>query len=191
MAIQTPVQAWESPPPPPSDFGPPPLPDHSNSTEPRPSRTKWVVVLATAGVLVVAAAATVFLVVKPGQPKAKTTAGQAQTHTVQTHTIAGTFTLSDAQDAASGCLFPSLGYSDITAGAQVTLTNQSQTVLGTGQLGPGVADAAGASCVFPFTILNVPRAAFYGLTVSHRGTLQYSFQDMTTSGWTVTLTLGQ
>jgi hypothetical protein len=63
-------------------------------------------------------------------------------------------------------------------------------VLGTAQLGVGVADVAGDSCAYPFTILNVPRAVFYGLTISHRGTIQYSFQDMTTNDWTVELTLG-
>lgn len=120
------------------------------------------------------------------------TAATKGTHTTPaatTHTVSGTVTLTDPDTAAAGCVGLG-GYSDISAGGQVTVTNQSQTVLGSTGLGAGVADATGTSCVYPFSFSNIPKASFYGLTLTHRGTLQYSYQDMVTNDWTVSMTLG-
>lgn len=120
---------------------------------------------------------------------AAATKGSHTTPAATTHTVSGTVTLSDPNTAAAGCIGLG-GYSDISAGAQVTVTNQSQTVLGSTGLGAGVPDATSTSCVYPFSFSDIPKASFYGLTLTHRGTLQYSYQDMVTNDWTVSLTLG-
>lgn len=69
-----------------------------------------------------------------------------------THTVSGTVTLTDALTALSGCIGQG-GYSDINAGAEMTVTNQSQTVLGSVSLGDGVPDSTSTSCVYSFSVL--------------------------------------
>jgi hypothetical protein len=65
------------------------------------------------------------------------------------------------------------GFDDVHEGAQVVLTDASGTTLAVGALLPGLIQSDG--CVFAFAIQNVPSGkGFYGVTVSHRGTLQYS-----------------
>jgi hypothetical protein len=68
----------------------------------------------------------------------------------------------------------SLGYDDIQAGTEVTITDESGKVLAVGKLNGGA-----AHCNFPFVIDNVPPGEkFYGITISHRGTLHYTEAQM-------------
>ncbi len=79
----------------------------------------------------------------------------------------------------SGLCAGSGGYSDITGGAAVTITDQAGTVIATGQLGNGSADVDSSTgtpvdCVFSFSVPHVPDGrTFYGVTVSHRGAVQF------------------
>lgn len=71
------------------------------------------------------------------------------------------------------------GYSDITEGAAVTITDQGGTVIATGQLDAGHAEVGDSnrpiSCTFTFSVLHVPGdKTFYGVQVSHRGAIQFS-----------------
>jgi hypothetical protein len=109
------------------------------------------------------------------------------------HTVTGALSVIDssnqslsAGDSCSG----TGGYDDITAGAQVTVTNESGTTLATGNLGQGTFD--GSACVFDFTIPKVGKAKFYRVSAgkSSRGGPQYSYQDMTRAHWSAQLTLG-
>jgi hypothetical protein len=61
------------------------------------------------------------------------------------------------------------GFSDIQDGTQVVVTDEKQTVLAAAPL---VSDGP---CKWTFLVRNVPASAkFYGLTISHRGTVQYT-----------------
>jgi hypothetical protein len=73
------------------------------------------------------------------------------------------------------------GYSDITPGAQVAVTGPTGKTLGVGPLmTPMQVDAGGESqCEFTFTVSGLPRGlSEYGITVSHRGTLDYTWAQV-------------
>ena len=81
------------------------------------------------------------------------------------------------------------GFSDINAGRQVIIEDQTGQTLSTSQFSDGTYD--GVSCVFNFEFTGIPKATFYRVHQSgDRGVLQYSYDDMVKSNWTVHLTLG-
>jgi hypothetical protein len=80
------------------------------------------------------------------------------------------------------------GYDDISAGTQVTVTDEGGTLIGTGQLTGGKLSMSG--CRFTYRITTVPEARFYKIEVSHRGGLTYSFDEMTNQDWKIASTLG-
>jgi hypothetical protein len=89
-----------------------------------------------------------------------------------------TFTLAGQVQVSHKCsAMASDGYSDITPGAQVTITGPTGKVVAVGPLGTPFWD--GVVCTFPFRIDRVPvRLAQYGITVSHRGTLDYTWAQV-------------
>lgn len=106
----------------------------------------------------------------------------------QTHTVIGLVGLTDADTATAGCVGAG-GYSDITPGAEVILTNQSGKILGATGLSAGV--AAVDLCQYTFTIHNVPDdQAQYAVEVTHRGKVVKSKAEMQASNWTIELTIG-
>jgi hypothetical protein len=68
------------------------------------------------------------------------------------------------------------GYSDLTSGASVTVTNPSGKVIATGFLGNG--DYIAVSCGFRFRITGVPKEKFYGIEISHRGVVDFSLKEV-------------
>jgi hypothetical protein len=83
------------------------------------------------------------------------------------------------------------GYSDVGPGTSVTVEDETGRVVGVGTLGEGRLDyGSEAVCVFPFTVVGVPRAAFYTVSVGRRGGLAFSFEDLSSQGWFAGLTLG-
>jgi hypothetical protein len=99
--------------------------------------------------------------------------------------VTGTFTLLDdggyrslgAFTSGSSCEGDG-GYSDIHAGTQVTVADAAGTVVATGILGSGTARSI-VSCEFAFTVPDVPTGEdFYQVTVSHRGTLTYTADEL-------------
>ena len=109
------------------------------------------------------------------------------------HTITGDLSLSATSDTSlstgDSCSGDG-GYSDISDGTEVVVTNESGTTLGTATLGPGTYD--GTACVFDFTFHNVGKARFYRVHAgnSNRGGPEYSYSDMGADHWSVHLTLG-
>jgi len=84
------------------------------------------------------------------------------------------------------------GYSDIAAGAPVVITDQGGTVIATGQLATGsaavdTATGRATSCVLDFTVPDVPDRPFYGVAVSHRGTVTFSAADARAANARLTL----
>lgn len=77
------------------------------------------------------------------------------------------------------------GYDDIDGGAAVTVTDQNGTVIGAGQLGPGsyvVGNLEAGKlpkCVFGVVVPGLPTTpTFYGITVTHRGTIQFRRDEL-------------
>jgi hypothetical protein len=103
------------------------------------------------------------------------------------YTIHGTFTLIDYQSAENSCIGTG-GFDDISDGTQVVVTNTNGTVIGQGSLESG-SQKEMVTCVYDFTVSGLPRATFYGVTVSHRGEQNYSFERLAQTGWKVRLDL--
>lgn len=78
----------------------------------------------------------------------------------------------DTELSGGGCAGDG-GYSDIAAGAAVTVKDASGKIVGVSQLGDGQEQSAAPSyrgaCLFDFTVPDVPVGNFYSIEVSHRG----------------------
>lgn len=106
-------------------------------------------------------------------------------------TVAGTFVLADSDTASAGCEGRG-GYSDISPGVPVILTNQDNKILGSTSLGPGSADISAGTCTYNFTISDIPKKdqSQYAIEVSHRGKVVNSYSEMVANGWTFKLSMG-
>lgn len=119
------------------------------------------------------------------------------------HTITGTITIIGqivgSSDRTSGVIEPiddtfctgGGGFDDIRNGASVVVRDQTGVTIATGNIGPGKPDPAfpSVTCVFPFTVLDVPQVAFYEIEVSHRGGVSFSHAELETDNWEVDLEL--
>lgn len=113
-------------------------------------------------------------------PKAATATAAPGTFTL----IGGiTLPLSDVVAGASAgtCHGNWQGWQDIAPGASVVITDQAGTTIATGVLQEGNGEttaSGGTDCRLGFAITGVPDdRTFYGVTVSHRGTVQFSAQQ--------------
>ena len=77
------------------------------------------------------------------------------------------------------------GFGDLQKGANVTVYNASGKVVGVGQLSRGTIPSAGSrgsadpvQCKWSFSVANLPRSDFYGISVTHRGTVNFSAQQV-------------
>jgi hypothetical protein len=118
----------------------------------------------------------------------------ATTTTQERYSISGTFSLNglqgdDFETESDGDLcYGAGGYDDIQDGAAVTITNETSTVIGTGALEQS--RYTGAGCEFLFTVPNLPRAKFYRIEISHRGQVNFSYDDLEKDSWYVRLDIG-
>ena len=69
------------------------------------------------------------------------------------------------------------GYSDIASGASVVISDDKANTLAITDLGAGNFDANGV-CVFDFTASVPAGKGFYGISVTHRGTVKFSEADV-------------
>lgn len=108
-------------------------------------------------------------------------------------TLMGGVTLYDPPTAAAGCLQGQGGYGDIGVGTAVELQDQTGQNLASSHLGQPQASSDGRSCLYQFTISNVPPASYYQLQIGgngHRGKLSYTSGQLAAEGWHVHVTLG-
>jgi len=144
-------------------------------------------IVAGAAVVAVAASAGTAAMLMSGGP-VKTVAAKVAAVTASTLVVNGTLTLHDEDLSAGldGCGGQG-GYSDINAGADVTVTDGAGAIVGLGHLGSP--DQVGSEdCSFPFSVSDVPAGkGFYGVEVSHRGSLKYAEADLASP---LELTLG-
>lgn len=85
------------------------------------------------------------------------------------------------------------GYEDLQAGKQITVRDETGTMIGVGGLEPIYLPSEGIDnqrCVFTFTI-DVPEARFYTLEMERRGVLTYSKAELDTAEWHIDLSLGR
>lgn len=83
------------------------------------------------------------------------------------------------------------GYDDIREGVNVTITDPEGKVVALGKLAKGlpvIIDDRASSCLFRFEVEVPAGLKFYGIEVSHRGVIQFTQDELTGKG--VTLTLG-
>lgn len=109
-------------------------------------------------------------------------------------TLTGTMVLEDGfeldgDDRCSG----TGGYSDVREGAQLTVSDESGTVLGVAEFSPGNVDPYDVGdesfCQFAFVAAGLPRADFYVFELGRRGDLTYSLGDMERMNWRLNLHL--
>ena len=115
----------------------------------------------------------------------------APSSTPTMHTLQGGLELNSTSvliGTVSGCNGTD-GYDDIHEGSQVVVTNESGTVIGTTELGPGRSQSSGVGCRYDFSVA-VPDAAFYNIAVGDRGKLTYSKAELESRSWGVVMTLG-
>jgi hypothetical protein len=125
------------------------------------------------------------------------TASATTTTAEQQHSITGSVTLIGSEDTFSGngeytvdngACSGTNGYDDLTEGLQVTVTNETGTLIGTGNLDAGQVTDAG--CSFAFVVHNLPVAKFYRIEAGHRGQVSYSYDRMQAAGWSAELSIG-
>jgi hypothetical protein len=93
-------------------------------------------------------------------------------------TIDGSVTLTSGVDGGNDCQ-GSEGYDDIREGTSVVVHDSAGKVIATGELSAGVGEDVitsqiATSCRFAFRVPDVPREKFYGIEVSHRGTVTFT-----------------
>jgi len=104
-----------------------------------------------------------------------------------TTTVAGSLDLSDIDTILAGCVGQG-GYSDISEGATVVITDQNNRILGSGALDAGT--AGDGVCTYHFSIPDVRQdEQQYAVEISHRGKVVNSSTALQSNGWTFALTL--
>lgn len=107
--------------------------------------------------------------------------------------------LTDAVTPGQDCLGIG-GYSDISTGAQVVVTDAAGKTIAVGTLGQGSTDNTPSKtsfgsttykrCVIPFTVAGIPTGEdFYGVQVGHRGAIQQTEAQLRDTS-TLAFTLG-
>ena len=108
-------------------------------------------------------------------------------------TVDGTLTLGDftkfgnmkAGDSCEG----TGGYDDINRSTQV-VAKDGNDILAITSLGAGSADSTG-NCLYSFTLNNIDKKDFYSFEVSHRGVLNFSYDELKDQDYKVDFTLGE
>lgn len=132
-----------------------------------------------------------------GTPTTVTPRSKAEP-TSSTYTITGTLTLIDFDEhwRKDRDCYGSGGYRDISGGADVTVRNGDDDIVGVSRLDDGEPSfnddihTTTSFCDFAFAV-DVTAERFYSIEIGSRGDLSYSFDDLENSGWTIALSIGQ
>jgi hypothetical protein len=79
------------------------------------------------------------------------------------------------------------GFDDIATGAQITVRDESGTIIGVGELEP-IYLVDQDRCVFTFTV-DVPSATFYTVEMGRRGSISYSRDELDEANWQLYLSI--
>lgn len=108
-----------------------------------------------------------------------------------TYLLRGYLTLNDSDALkTSDVCFGTGGYSDIGTGTQVVVRDGNNNVLGVGDLEFSQEMTFGSGCTFIFEI-EVEEERFYQISMSHRGEMIFTFEELQENRWTVFLSLGR
>lgn len=141
--------------------------------------TPWKLLAAAAGFFILGAlvASAVFVLVR-SEPDPITVAGGM--------TIVGS---KNYENVGSGCQGDG-GYSDLSEGASITVTDASGTTVGTGRLEQGD-PIRGGRCVFGFSVPGVKGGSeFYGIEIANRGVVTYTADQIMAGASQVQLSIG-
>jgi hypothetical protein len=149
-----------------------------------PKRRRGLLVGITVAVVaaVAASAGTAVLLLSRGPVQAVTTKAVSALATAAgpaTLTVSGTFVLTDDNLflGTDGCAGQD-GYSDISTGAAVTVTDGTGAIVGLGRLDSAQLTSTD-DCTFSFSVADVPAGKnFYGVEVTHRGAVKYAEADL-------------
>jgi hypothetical protein len=108
-----------------------------------------------------------------------------------TFQIKGIFELIDSDLSISGTYCEGKGgYSDIRSYMPVTIRDENNTILASGETGSGMTPEGRFSrivCKFDFKVGSIPTAKFYIVQIGRRGGITYSFDQMQKNNWEVAL----
>ena len=144
-----------------------------------------------------------------GEDSRTTAAGGGGEEAATRHSVKGEFSMSGDYSSIdfgfdSGIPNPKVGqscegaggYSDISAGVGVSVTDRAGDVLGTSILEMGtISDTAGdgfetqVTCTLPFTVEDLPDSDFFNVEVADRGSLGFTKAELEEADWTVQLGL--
>jgi hypothetical protein len=82
------------------------------------------------------------------------------------------------------------GYSDQRAGVKVAVLDTNGKTVATSTLGNGKVDYTGYTCVFDFKVPDVPKSSDYSVEIGTRSGPDYTYSDLESANWEITLTLG-
>jgi hypothetical protein len=82
------------------------------------------------------------------------------------------------------------GYSDQRAGLKVAVLDANGKTVATSTLGNGKVDYSGYTCVFDFKVPDIPKSSNYSVEIGTRSGPDYTYSDLESEGWDITLTLG-
>lgn len=159
----------------------------------RPSRLAYVLVSLVFLVVIIGAAVVFYSQVHNAQ-QATDSAIASYAATPVIHVITGSLVLTDTAglgiSASGGTCQGADGYSDLAPGVSVILKDENGTVIGSTVLGEGTGTST--TCTFAFSLSDVPDTAkFYVITVSHRGDVSDSHDQLAANGWDFSLTMGK
>ena len=85
-------------------------------------------------------------------------------------------------------------HADLRARSHVTVKDESDTVIGQGELGKGQIDLnfdrSKIACHFEFSVPGLPRAARYQIDTGSPGSFSYAFDDLVSKRWYVSVAVG-
>ncbi len=158
----------------------------------RPRRVGLIAALAGGALLLMAATGiSVWLLTRPDSkpPTARGSASSAPA--LNPVTVSGELVLQRGQFSWQSAADPTCsglnGFSDLAAGAQITVTDAAGKVLAVGSLQRGVAegittDGRATTCSLRFTVSGVPGGVGpYGVEVSHRGVVRFNEGELLSS----------
>lgn len=91
----------------------------------------------------------------------------------------------DNQPTDGPCMTYGGGFSDIAEGAQVVISDDVGRTLTIAHLEAGTFRVLGTQCSFPFTAKIPAGKSYYGVTVSHRGTVKMTEAEVATAAVTL------
>lgn len=117
--------------------------------------------------------------------------GLGEPASARTTSVYGTLLFFDAAAAQNNCTGTG-EYSDVAAGARVTLRNQDGAILSSTGLGQGTKTSTAGVCRFVYLFADVPTTETqYSLEVPHRDPIVKANADMVAANWTFNVTLGR